>query len=194
MMSLAIPVNEKDHVLGPPDAPVTLVEYGDFQCPYCRAAHFVLKNVLADMGDDMRFVFRHMPLTQVHPMAEPAAEAAEAAGAQGQFWPYHDGLYENQDALSPALLVALAKRLGLDMQRFVDDLQAHRYRDKVKQDFMSAVRSGAAGTPTFFINGERYEGAYDEESLLEALRIAATAGPAHAHTAKGHRAPRPRAP
>lgn len=193
-MSLAIPTNENDHVLGPPDAPVTLVEYGDFQCPHCRAAHFVMKNVLADMGDELRFVFRHMPLTQVHPMAEMAAEASEAAGAQGKFWPYHDGLYENQDALSPLLVMALAKRLKLDLERFADDLQTHRYAKKVREDFMGAVRSGAAGTPTFFINGERYEGSFDEESLREALRMAAARAAAGVHLpkGKGHH-PRPQA-
>jgi protein-disulfide isomerase len=191
-MSLAIPVSEDDHIQGPPDAPVTLVEYGDFQCPYCRAAHFVIKNVQADMGDDLRFVFRHMPLTQVHPMAEVAAEASEAAAAQGKFWPMHDGLYENQDALSPNLIMALAKRMGLDMQRFTDDLQNHRHRDKVRGDFMGAVRSGAAGTPTFFINGERYEGAYDEASLLEALQMAAQSGAGMRVPRQGEQ-PRPRA-
>jgi protein-disulfide isomerase len=191
-MSLATPVNENDHVLGPADAPVTLVEYGDFQCPYCRAAHFYLKNVLATMGDEMRFVFRHMPLTQVHPMAQLAAEAAEAAGAQGKFWPMHDAIYENQDLLSPALLVRLAQRLGLDMQRFTDDVESHRFVAKIKEDFMSAVRSGAAGTPTFFINGEKYEGSFDDESLIEALRFAQQVASAP-HAPKGHHAPRPRA-
>jgi protein-disulfide isomerase len=143
------------------------------------------------MGDDMRFAFRHMPLTQVHPIAQLAAEAAEAAGAQGQFWPMHDLIYENQDLLSPALLVRLAQRLGLDMQRFTDDVESHRFLPKIKDDFMSAVRSGAAGTPTFFINGEKYEGSFDDESLIEALRFAAQAGAPH--VTKGHHAPRPRA-
>jgi protein-disulfide isomerase len=190
-MSLAKPIGETDHVLGPADAPVTLVEYGDFQCPHCRAAHFYLKNVLATMGDDMRFVFRHMPLTQVHPMAQPAAEAAEAAGAQGKFWPMHDLIYENQDLLSPALLTRLGQRLGLDMQRFSDDVASHRFLPKVKEDFMSAVRSGAAGTPSFFINGEPYEGGFDDESLIDALRFAAQARAPQ--PTKGHHAPRPRA-
>jgi protein-disulfide isomerase len=190
-MSLAKPIDDTDHALGPADAPVTLVEYGDFQCPHCRAAHFYLKNVLATMGDDMRFVFRHMPLTQVHPMAQPAAEAAEAAGAQGKFWPMHDSIYENQDLLSPALLTRLGQRLGLDMQRFSDDVASHRFLPKVKEDFMSAVRSGAAGTPSFFINGEPYEGGYDDESLIDALRFAAQARAPH--VTKGHHAPRPRA-
>jgi protein-disulfide isomerase len=190
-VSLAKPVDQNDHVLGPIDAPVTLVEYGDFQCPHCRAAHFYLKNVLATMGDGVRFVFRHMPLTQVHPMAQPAAEAAEAAGAQGKFWPMHDLIYENQDLLSPALLARLGQRLGLDMQRFIDGLQSHQFLPKVKDDFMSAVRSGAAGTPSFFINGEPYEGSFDDEALIEALRFAAQAGAAHA--TKARHAARPRA-
>jgi protein-disulfide isomerase len=190
-VSLAKPVDQNDHVLGPIDAPVTLVEYGDFQCPHCRAAHFYLKNVLATMGDGVRFVFRHMPLTQVHPMAQPAAEAAEAAGAQGKFWPMHDLIYANQDLLSPALLARLGQRLGLDMQRFIDGLQSHQFLPKVKDDFMSAVRSGAAGTPSFFINGEPYEGSFDDEALIEALRFAAQAGAAHA--TKARHAARPRA-
>jgi protein-disulfide isomerase len=191
-MSLAMPVNEHDHVLGPPDAPVTLVEYGDFQCPYCRAAHVYVKEVLASLGDEVRFVFRHMPLTQVHPMAELAAEASEAAGAQGKFWPMHDGLFDHQDELSPALIAALGIRLGLDMDRFAEDINTHRYLNKVKQDFMSAVRSGAAGTPTFFINGERYEGSFDAESLAEALQFAAQVA-GGAQLPQGKR-PRPRAP
>ena len=186
-MSLANPVNENDHVLGLPDAPVTLVEYGDFQCPHCRAAHFYLKNVLATMGNDLRFVFRHMPLTQIHPMAQLAAEAAEAAGAQGEFWPMHDSIYENQDLLSPALLTRLGQRLGLGMERFTDDVEAHRFLPKVKEDFMSAVRSGAAGTPSFFINGEPYEGSFDDESLIDALRFAAQVRAPH--VPKGHHVP-----
>lgn len=190
-MSLAKPVDEYDHVLGPGDAPVTLLEYGDFQCPHCRAAHFYLKNVLATMGNNMRFVFRHMPLTQIHPMAQLAAEAAEAAGAQGKFWPMHDAIYENQDLLSPALLTRLGQRLGLAMQRFTDDAAGHRFLPKVKEDFMSAVRSGAAGTPSFFINGELYAGSFDDESLIEALRFAALARAPY--VTKGHAAPGPRA-
>jgi protein-disulfide isomerase len=190
-MSLTKQIDETDHVLGPADAPVTLVEYGDFQCPHCRAAHFYLKNVLATMGEDMRFVFRHMPLTQVHPMAQAAAEAAEAADAQGKFWPMHDLIYENQDLLSPALLTRLGQRLGLDMQRFTDDVVSHRFLSKVKEDFMGAVRSGAAGTPSFFINGEPYEGGFDDESLIDALRFATQVRAPH--PSRGQHAPRPRA-
>jgi protein-disulfide isomerase len=143
------------------------------------------------MGDDVRFVFRHMALSQVHPMAQPAAEAAEAAGAQGKFWQMHDLIYENQDLLGPALLTRLGQRLGLDMQRFTDDVQSHRFLPKVKEDFMSAVRSGAAGTPSFFINGEPYEGNDDDEALIEALRFAAQGRAAHVTT--GRHAPPPRA-
>ena len=190
-MSLAKPVDDTDHVLGPTDAPVTLVEYGDFQCPHCRSAHFYLKNVLATVGDDMRFAFRHMPLTQIHPLAQLAAEATEAAGAQGKFWAMHDLIYENQDLLSPALLTRLGLRLGLDMQLFSDDLTSNRFHPKVREDFMSAVRSGAAGTPSFFINGELYEGSFDDESLIEALRFAARVRPPH--VTKGRHAPPPRA-
>lgn len=190
-MRLAKPIDRSDHVLGPDDAPLTLLEYGDFQCPHCRSAHFYLKNVLATMGDDMRFAFRHMPLAQVHPLAQPAAEAAEAAGTQGQFWPMHDLIYENQDLLSLALLVRLGQRPGLDMQRFADDMQSHRPLPKVKEDFMSAVRSGAAGTPSFFIDGEPYQGSFDDEALIKALRFAAQARGAHA--AKGRPAHGPRA-
>jgi len=190
-MSLAKPVGQTDHVLGPEDAPVTLVEYGDFQCPHCRSAHFYLKHVLATVGDELRFAFRHMPLTQIHPMAQPAAEAAEAAGAQGKFWPMHDAIYEHQDLLSPALLTRLAQRLGLDMLRFTDDMASHRFIPRVREDFMSAVRSGAAGTPSFFINGEPYEGSFDDEALIEALRFAARARGAHA--ARGQHAQGPQA-
>jgi protein-disulfide isomerase len=172
-MSLVVPINKNDHVLGPSDAPVSMVEYGDFECPHCAAAHLVLKNVLKRMGPRLRFVYRHMPLTQVHPNAELAAEASEAAGAQGKFWQVHDALFEHQLQLSPVLIPILAERLGLDMKRIVEDLAARRYRDKVREDFMGAVRSGAAGTPTFFINGERHEGGYDETSIVAALDVAA---------------------
>ncbi len=172
-MSLAIPINKDDHVLGPDDAPVSMVEYGDFECPHCGAMHPVLKNVLQRMATRLRFAYRHMPLTQVHPNAELAAEASEAAGAQGKFWQMHDAIFEHQSQLSAVLIPVLAERLGLDMKRVVEDLGARRYRDKVRADFMGAVRSGAAGTPTFFINGERYEGVYDEDALVAALDVAA---------------------
>ena len=120
---LSVPVNKRDHIQGPETAPVTLVEYGDFECPYCAAAHVILKEVQTRMGDQLRFVFRHFPLTQIHPHAEPAAEASEAAGAQGQFWEMHDLLYENQPRLDPPHLLMYAEELGLDAERFARELE-----------------------------------------------------------------------
>jgi protein-disulfide isomerase len=170
---LTLPVNEHDHVLGPEIAPVTLVEYGDFECPYCAAASVIVKQVLEIMGDQLRFVFRHFPLTQIHPHAEPAAEAAEAAGAQGQFWEMHDVLYENQPRLDSRHLVLFAEELGIDIARFVRELEDGLYRDRVRGDFLGGVRSGVNGTPAFFINGARYDGSWDLPPLVEALESAA---------------------
>ncbi len=174
-MSLAIAVTTRDHALGPADAPVTLVEYGDFQCPYCGAAYGELKQVRASLGGALRFVFRHMPLAAIHPMAELAAEAAEAAAEQDKFWPMHDALYENQRQLSPALVSTLATRLGLDMARFTADLRSRRYAEKIRQDIAGAERSGVQGTPAFFIDGRYYNGSYDAETLTEELRAVAGA-------------------
>ncbi|HEV7930181.1 MAG TPA: DsbA family protein, partial [Nitrosospira sp.] len=162
-----------DHIQGPETWLVTLVKYGDYECPHCATAYGIIQTVQARLGHVLRFVFRNFPLSQVHPHAELAAEAAEAAGAQGKFWEMHDALYENQPALSPELIAALAQGLGLDMERFNEDLASGRFRERVKRDFMGGVRSGVAGTPTFFINGERYEGGWDEASLLNVLRAAA---------------------
>jgi protein-disulfide isomerase len=169
-MSLTIPVSADDHIQGPPEAPVTLVEYGDYECPYCGAAYPMVKAVVKRMGPKLRFVFRNMPLNQMHPNAELAAEAAEAAGAQGKFWEMHDALYEHQSELGPDLLRTLARRLHLDAPKFEDDLVSRKFRERVKRDFMSGVRSGVAGTPAFFINGERYDDELDERSLTAALR------------------------
>jgi protein-disulfide isomerase len=169
---LAPQVAKRDHVQGPADAPVTLVEYGDFECPYCGAAYLIVKKVQEAMGDNLRFVFRHFPLTQIHPRAEGAAEASEAAGAQGQFWEMHDLLYENQRALDPMHLLGYAEDLGLDTQRFVRELEERVHQPRVREDFMSGVRSGVNGTPAFFINGIRYDGSWDVAPLLEALEIA----------------------
>lgn len=176
-MSLVIPVGKDDHVLGPADAPVTLVEYGDYQCPACAAAHPMVKVILKILGAKLRFVFRNMPPSAIHPYAELAAEAAEAAAAQGKFWEMHDALYEHQDELGPDLLATLAKRLRLDTSRFEGDLVSRRFRDHVKRDFMGGVRSGVNGTPTFFVDGTRYDGIPDEESLVTVLgqRIAQNA-------------------
>ena len=170
--TLMPPVDEHDHVQGPADAPVTLVEYGDFECPYCAAAHLIVKKVQEAMADQLRFVFRHFPLTQIHAHAEGAAEASEAAAAQGQFWEMHDVLYENQQALDPLHLLGYAEEMGLDTQRFVRELEERVHQPRVRKDFMSGVRSGVNGTPAFFINGIRYDGSWELVPLLEALESA----------------------
>ena len=166
---LAVPVTERDHARGPADAPVTLVEYGDFQCPYCGRAYPIVEALLRDFGDRLRFVFREFPLSQVHAHAEQAAEAAEAAAAQGAFWEMHDTLYEHQHALGRDDLLGYASSLGLDVDRFARALDEGRYAARVREDFMGGIRSGVNGTPTFFINGDRYDGSYDRASLAEAI-------------------------
>jgi Na+/H+ antiporter NhaA len=172
IVDLAVPVDEEvDHIRGPREAPVTLVEYGDFECPYCGQAEPIVRDLLADYGD-LRYVWRHLPLTDVHPHTQMAAEAAEAAGAQGKFWEMHDLLLEHQDALRPKDLVGYAEQLGLDTERFRDDLRTHKWAWRVARDVESAELSGVSGTPTFFINGRRHEGAYDEASLANAVKAA----------------------
>jgi Na+/H+ antiporter NhaA len=172
IVDLADPVDvERDHVRGPDDAAVTLVEYGDFECPYCGQAESVVRELLADFGD-LRYVWRHLPLTDVHPRAQLAAEAAEAAAAQGAFWEMHALLFRHQDALEPKDLVRYARELGLDADRFVDDLRSHTMADRVAADVDSADQSGVAGTPTFFVNGHRHFGAYDIDTLTRAVRTA----------------------
>jgi protein-disulfide isomerase len=168
-MSLTVPVSSSDHTQGPENARVTLVEYGDYQCPHCGEAYPVLKAIQKRFGDRLRFVFRNFPLNQAHPYAELAAEAAEAAGAQGKFWEMHDALYENQSRLGQPLIELLVKRLKLDEARFATDLETRKYQARVKHDFMGGVRSGVNGTPGFFINGERYDESWDEETLSAAL-------------------------
>jgi protein-disulfide isomerase len=166
---------DRDHIRGPAEAPVTLLEYGDYQCPFCGAAYPVVEAVREEMGDDLRFVYRHFPLTTVHPYALPGAEAAEAAGAQRRFWPMHDLLFTDQEHLAPPDLLARASVLELDLERFRDDLVQRRYDAKIQEDFLSGVRSGVPGTPTFFVNGARYTGPVDIPNLLEALRMVAVA-------------------
>ena len=170
------PAVGRDHVRGPAGAPVALVEYGDYECPYCGMAHPVVQALSATLSDEMCFAFRHFPLTTVHRYAWPAAEAAEAAGVQGQFWPMHDLLFEDQTHLAPPDLLARARLLDLDVDRFSEDLRTHVHEGKVQADFLSGVYSGVQGTPTFFVNGARYQGAPDYQSLLSALRVAATPG------------------
>ena len=155
---------------GSPSAPVILLEYGDYECPFCGQAYLVVKEVQRLLGKQLCFVFRHFPLSTAHPHAEHAAEAAEAAGAQGAFWEMNDVLYENQGALEDEDLAEYAAELGLDTMRFNLDMAAHRYAPKVREDFLSGVRSGVNGTPTFFINGIRHDGAWDGGSLIEAIR------------------------
>jgi Na+/H+ antiporter NhaA len=161
---------ERDHIRGPIDASITVIEFGDFECPYCGQAEQVARELLADT--DLRFVWRHLPLTDVHPSAQLAAEAAEAAAAQGEFWPMHDLLIDHQDQLKPADLLRHAADLGLDVDRFRDDLKRHAHEARVAQDVESADVSGATGTPTFFINGQRHYGAYDLGSLKAAINTA----------------------
>jgi protein-disulfide isomerase len=167
---LALPVSERrDHIRGPKQAPVTLVEYGDFECPYCGAAYPIVEEVRQRLGDDLRFVYRHFPLANAHPHAEPAAEASEAAAAQGRFWEMHDTLFEHQDALEDRDLLAYAQAIGLDSVRFVADLGEGAHVPRVREDFISGVRSGVNGTPSFFINGTRYDGPRDVESMVLAI-------------------------
>ncbi len=167
---LALPVSDRrDHIRGNPTGRATLVEYGDFECPYCGRAHPIVKELMRRMGEDIRFVFRHFPMTQIHPQAELAAEAAEAAAAQGKFWEMHDALYENQPALEPQSLMGYASDLDLNLPQFQLELAEHRHRPRVREDFSSGVRSGVNGTPTFFINGRRHDGPWDLESLRAAI-------------------------
>jgi len=162
-------VSTRDHAAGPADAPVTLVEYGDFQCPYCRAAYPVVKRLQKKLGKKLRFVFRNFPVTQSHPYALIAAETAEAAALQGKFWEMHDLLFEQQDSLTPDIIPVWAKKTGLDLDQFGNDIKQGVVAKRIKEDRQSGIRSGVNGTPTFYINGTRYDGPNDYKSLLEAL-------------------------
>ena len=166
---LVPPVGDRDHAQGPASAPVTLVEYGDYECPYCGRAYPIVKAIQQTLGERLRFVFRNFPLSEMHPNAANAAEAAEGAAEQGKFWEMHDTLYEHQDALRPQDLAAHAARLGLDSKRIAAELESHKHGARVREDFLSGVRSGVNGTPTFFINGSRFEGSWDLPHLLAAL-------------------------
>lgn len=166
---LTDPVGDRDHVDGTATASVSLVEYGDFECSYCWAAHPVVRKLRDRFGPSLRFVFRHFPLASSYPHTQRAAEAAEAAGAQGKFWPMYDLLFENREALEDSDLVGYATSLGLDIERFSRELESHEHAARVRTDLASGARSGVDGTPTFFIGGEKYEGANDFESLLAAL-------------------------
>ena len=173
---LTLPVSDRDHGIGPVDAPVTLVEYGDYQCPYCGEAFPIVHELRRRLGDQLRFVFRNFPLTQMHPHAEHAAEAAEAAAAQGQFWPMHDWLFTHQFALDDGSLVQGAAELDLDAGRLRRELADGTHRDRVGEDVASGIRSGVNGTPTFYLNGIRHDADYALETLLAAIEQAEAAG------------------
>jgi protein-disulfide isomerase len=172
VLDLAVPVDpQRDHVRGPLDAPVTLVEYGDFQCPYCGQAEQIVRELLADFGD-LRYVWRHLPLSDVHPYAQLAAEASEAAAAQDRFWDMYDTLLSHQDALSVRDLVGYAAELGLDLERFRGHLRKRKGAGRIAEDVESADLSNVSGTPTFFISGRRHYGAYDVGTLSAEVRAA----------------------
>ena len=173
-----------DHIRGPLEAPVTIVEYGDFECPYRGKAEPVIRELLAEYGD-IRYVWRHLPLNDVHPRAQLAAEASEAAAAQGRFWEMHDVLLEHQDALRPSDLVRHAESLDLDVDRFTEDLRAHRHAARVARDVDSADLSGVSGTPTFFINGRRHYGPYRRRDPLEGGQARRRQGPGEARLTGG---------
>ncbi|WP_248906493.1 formate/nitrite transporter family protein [Halocatena marina] len=162
-------VSDRDHIRGSDDAPVTLVQYSDYECPYCGDIYPIVRRIQNRLGNRLRYVFRNFPLTQQHPYAQQAAEAAEAASAQGKFWEMHDLLYQNQNALRRSDLIRYASELDLDTDRFVDELDAGTHTQRVRDDFLSGIHSGVNGSPTFYINGERYDGPLEFEPLLAAL-------------------------
>lgn len=172
MALLKAPVTAHDHGRGDPDAPVVLVEYGDYQCPYCAAAHPITKELLHSFRRNLAFVFRHFPLTEVHPLAFPAAQTAEFAGERDRFWEMHDALYTNQPRLSLQTLLGLAEALGLPADELEAALANGRYADKIRSDFRSGVRSGVNGTPCFFINGVRHDGPWSYDGLAAAIQAA----------------------
>ncbi len=172
LIDLDEPDPTDDHIRGPDDAPVTLIEYADFECPYCGQTEPVVRDLVATFGNELRYVFRHLPLSEVHGHAQLAAEAAEAAGAQGKFWEMHDLLFEHQDALDVRSLNAYAEQLGLDMERFTKALRTRKYAPRIANDVEEADESGVTGTPTFFVNGRRHHGAYDLEALTQRVRAA----------------------
>jgi protein-disulfide isomerase len=174
-MSARIPLTladpDRDHIVGSADGLTKLLEYGDYECPFCGEAYAIVKEIQRRLGDGLLFAFRNFPLTNIHPYAEHAAEAAEAAGAQGNFWGMHDLLFENQGALEDDDLAAYAAELGLDETRLIREVTSSVYSPRIREDFKSGVRAGVNGTPTFFINGERYDGTRDLEHLLNALTL-----------------------
>jgi protein-disulfide isomerase len=167
--ALTVPDPKRDHVRGSIDAPITLLEYGDYECPFCGQAQPLVHEILKRLGEDLCFAFRHFPLATMHPHAEHAAEAAESAAAQDNFWGMHETLFANQDALDDESLALYADELGLDPERLLRDILAGAYASRIREDFKSGVRGGVNGTPSFFINGERYDGVRALEPLLLAM-------------------------
>jgi protein-disulfide isomerase len=174
MSMLKNPVGSEDHIQGDEDAPCTLVEYGDYECPHCGAAHPVIKRVERHFGKRLRFAFRNFPLTQIHANAQSAAETAEFAANEGKFWEMHDLLFENQEQLGNDLYDELAAQLGLDVAKLQEALENGAYTRRVRNDFTGGVRSGVNGTPTFFINGQRHNGPADFDHLVKAIEAAIT--------------------
>lgn len=168
-ITLLLPLNAADHVLGPASAAVTVIEYGDFECPYCRTAYPAVKILLKHFQDRVRFVFRHFPIVEMHPRAERAAESAEAAGAQGRFWPMHDLLFENQQHLSDEHLRQYALQARLDMQRYDQDMNSHVHLPSIREQMNIGEEHGARGTPTFFVNGVMEDVSFGMESLYKAI-------------------------
>jgi protein-disulfide isomerase len=166
---LTSPVSARDHIRGAPEAPITLVEYGDYECPYCRALTTVVDGLVDRLGDQLRFVFRHFPLTPAHPHAFRAAEAAEAAAAQGRYWEMHDLLFTPQQTLEDEDLAAAATSLGLDVDRFTHELRGGVHAERVREDIRSGLDSGVAGTPTLYLDGVRYETTVSLPDLLAAI-------------------------
>lgn len=176
MSRLRVPVSARDHVLGGPNPLVTLVEYGDYECPHCAAAHPNVRRVHAQFGDKLAVIYRHFPITEVHPHALAAAQTAEFAGEYGQFWEMHEAIFLNQRRLNQTTLFALASRLGLSQFDLRDAINRGRYLDKINDDFIGGVRSGVNATPTFFVEGERYNGAYSWPNLITAVSAAMREG------------------
>jgi len=170
--TLKQPITAEDHAQGLESAEVTLLEYGDYECPYCGQAYPIVKQVQKQFGKRLRFVFRNFPLSEMHPHAEAAAEVAEFAGAQGKFWEMHDQLYENQERLGEALYSSLCEQLGLSATAMRQALKEGTFKARVRADFTGGVRSGVNGTPTFFINGHRHDGSFDFEALVSAINQA----------------------
>ncbi len=167
---LSVPVNENDHIQGKINAPITMVEYGDYQCPYCGQAYYIVKKVQEYFGDQLRLVFRNFPLAEMHEYAFNAAQSAEIAAIYDKFWEMHDLLFENQENLDTDSLISYAGQLGIDQNEFAEKLESNELAQYVKNQFMSGVESGVNGTPSFYINDYKYEGPWDYENLLSILK------------------------